>query len=181
MTSRATARPTRPFARPAEALRPGCSRTTARDRRAARRSTRATNVEIVCLERPGAAAPLRPEAAILVLHRAGNGRRSRRRHRGPALARSRDGARATWRDARRRPEATRSSVRASGFSSTRREVFAATPIERRKRRVDQVAKIVLAVVTASLVLPLVGILAYLVVKAWPVLSWRSSSRTRRTT
>ncbi len=54
---------------------------------------------------------------------------------------------------------------------TRREVFAASPIERRKAVIDQVAKVVLGAVTASLVLPLLAILAYLLVKAWPALSW----------
>jgi phosphate transport system permease protein len=53
----------------------------------------------------------------------------------------------------------------------RREVFAASAMERRKARVDQAAKIVLAAVTGALVLPLVAILAYLVAKAWPALSW----------
>jgi phosphate transport system permease protein len=54
---------------------------------------------------------------------------------------------------------------------TRREVFAASPIERRKHLVDYVAKVVLGAVTASLVLPLLAILAYLLIKAWPALSW----------
>jgi phosphate transport system permease protein len=54
---------------------------------------------------------------------------------------------------------------------TRREVFAASPIERRKSRVDQIAKVALGVVTGALVAPLVAILAYLLVKAWPALSW----------
>jgi phosphate transport system permease protein len=53
----------------------------------------------------------------------------------------------------------------------RREVFAASAMERRKARVDQAAKIVLAAVTGALVLPLIAILAYLVAKAWPALSW----------
>ena len=53
---------------------------------------------------------------------------------------------------------------------TRREVFAASPTERRKGLIDQVAKFVLAAVTAALVLPLLAILAYLLVKAWPSLS-----------
>ena len=53
---------------------------------------------------------------------------------------------------------------------TRREVFAASPTERRKDLIDQVAKFALAAVTTALVLPLLAILAYLVVKAWPSLS-----------
>jgi phosphate transport system permease protein len=54
---------------------------------------------------------------------------------------------------------------------TRREVFAASPVERRKHRVDQIAKVVLGLVTASLVMPLLAIVTYLLVKAWPALSW----------
>jgi phosphate transport system permease protein len=53
---------------------------------------------------------------------------------------------------------------------TRREVFAEGPVERRKSLIDQIAKVALAIVTASLVLPLLGILTYLLVKAWPSLS-----------
>ncbi len=54
---------------------------------------------------------------------------------------------------------------------TRREVFAASPMERKKAVMDQVAKVLLAGVTASLVLPLLLLLAYLLAKAWPALSW----------
>jgi phosphate transport system permease protein len=54
---------------------------------------------------------------------------------------------------------------------TRREVFAASPVERRKHRVDLIAKVVLGIVTASLVVPLLAIITYLLVKAWPALSW----------
>ena len=53
---------------------------------------------------------------------------------------------------------------------TRREVFAASPTERRKDLFDRVAKVLLAAVTAALVFPLLAILAYLLVKAWPSLS-----------
>jgi phosphate transport system permease protein len=53
---------------------------------------------------------------------------------------------------------------------TRREVFAASPTERRKDLIDQVAKFALAAVTTALVLPLLAILAYLLIKAWPSLS-----------
>ena len=53
---------------------------------------------------------------------------------------------------------------------TRREAFAAGPGERRKALIDQVAKVALGAVTASLVLPLLAILTYLLVKAWPSLS-----------
>jgi len=50
--------------------------------------------------------------------------------------------------------------------------FTAGPIERRKAAVDRVVQIVLALVVAAIVTPLVAIVMYLVVKAWPMLSWR---------
>jgi phosphate transport system permease protein len=53
-----------------------------------------------------------------------------------------------------------------------REAFSEGPEERRKHAIDQVVEAALAVVTASIVLPLVAILGYLLVKAWPALSWR---------
>lgn len=52
-----------------------------------------------------------------------------------------------------------------------RQLFTAGPIERRKRLVERVVYVVLLLTTVALVLPLLGILTYLVVKAWPVLSW----------
>lgn len=51
-----------------------------------------------------------------------------------------------------------------------REVFSATPNDRRKRRREQVAKWVFFVMTMMLVVPLVWILVHLVYKAWPVLT-----------
>src|SRR2546422_361527 len=53
-----------------------------------------------------------------------------------------------------------------------RDVFIAGPIERRKAAVDRLVQIVLALVVAAIVAPLVAIVAYLVIKAWPILSWR---------
>ena len=53
---------------------------------------------------------------------------------------------------------------------TRRVPFAASPNERRKVLIDRCAKVVLAGVTAALVLPLLAILSYLLVKAWPSLT-----------
>jgi phosphate transport system permease protein len=50
-------------------------------------------------------------------------------------------------------------------------LFAAGAIERRKQRVETLVAGALAVVTFSLVLPLVALFAHLFVKAWPVLSW----------
>jgi phosphate transport system permease protein len=49
--------------------------------------------------------------------------------------------------------------------------FAPGPIERWKRLVERVAHALLLLTTATLLLPLLAILVYLVVKAWPVLSW----------
>jgi phosphate transport system permease protein len=51
-----------------------------------------------------------------------------------------------------------------------REVFSATPIDRKKRRHEAIAKVVLLAMTMLLVVPLVWILAHLGMKAWPVLS-----------
>ncbi len=50
-------------------------------------------------------------------------------------------------------------------------VFAATDIALRKQKVERLIRILLTVVTIALVVPLLAILATLVVKAWPVLSW----------
>ena len=63
----------------------------------------------------------------------------------------------------------------------RREVFAASAMERRKARVDQVAKIVLAAVTGALVLPLVAILPTWSSRRGPRCRGVSWSRIHRTT
>jgi phosphate transport system permease protein len=49
--------------------------------------------------------------------------------------------------------------------------FTETPIGRRKRRFEVVAKTVFGLMALAMVVPLICIVAYLVVKAWPVLSW----------
>jgi phosphate transport system permease protein len=49
-------------------------------------------------------------------------------------------------------------------------VFALTAVERKKRRVEGFVRIIFGAITLSLVVPLVAILAYLLVQAWPVLS-----------
>lgn len=49
--------------------------------------------------------------------------------------------------------------------------FAAGTVERRKQLVERVAAGVLGIATVALVVPLIGILTVLVVKAWPALSW----------
>lgn len=51
------------------------------------------------------------------------------------------------------------------------QLFTPGPVERSKRRAERLAYAVLLVITAALVLPLVAILGYLVMKAWPALSW----------
>ena len=48
--------------------------------------------------------------------------------------------------------------------------FAPSPLEKHKKTKETAAKVVLAGVTASLVVPVVAIIGYLLVKAWPVLS-----------
>jgi phosphate transport system permease protein len=49
--------------------------------------------------------------------------------------------------------------------------FAPSPLEKRKRIKEIIAEWFLAAVTLSLVVPVVAILAYLVIQAWPVLSF----------
>lgn len=51
-----------------------------------------------------------------------------------------------------------------------REVFSATPVDRRKRRSERIAQIVFGLMTLMLVVPLVLILSHLLYKAWPVLT-----------
>jgi phosphate transport system permease protein len=49
--------------------------------------------------------------------------------------------------------------------------FAETAIGRRKRRYELVAKGVFGLMAAAMVVPLVAIVVYLLVRAWPLLSW----------
>lgn len=56
-----------------------------------------------------------------------------------------------------------------GSESLARATFAATPHERRKARIEAIVRVVLMAATACLVAPMLAILAYLVVRAWPVL------------
>src|SRR5688572_3650957 len=49
--------------------------------------------------------------------------------------------------------------------------FAASPVERRKLLVERIAGTILGIVTCALVVPLVGIMAILLVKAMPMLTW----------
>ena len=50
-------------------------------------------------------------------------------------------------------------------------LFVPGPVELRKRVVERLVYAILLLTTAALVLPLLIILGYLLVKAWPVLSW----------
>ena len=56
-------------------------------------------------------------------------------------------------------------------SAVNAPLFVPGPMEIRKQRYDRFAGVVLLLITAVLVVPLVAILVYLLVKAWPVLSW----------
>lgn len=51
------------------------------------------------------------------------------------------------------------------------QLFAATPLVRRKQRTERVAKYVFLTMALLMVLPLMLIIGYLVHEAWPVLSW----------
>jgi phosphate transport system permease protein len=48
--------------------------------------------------------------------------------------------------------------------------FTATPFDRRKQRCEQAARAILFAMTAAMIVPLVLIVGYLVVRAWPILS-----------
>jgi phosphate transport system permease protein len=50
-------------------------------------------------------------------------------------------------------------------------LFTQGPVGRRTAAVDRVVQVVLATMAAAIVLPLLAIVAYLIVKAWPTLSW----------
>ena len=50
--------------------------------------------------------------------------------------------------------------------------YAAGAVEQRKQRIDRLSRMLLLGVTAALIAPLVAVLGYLVVSAWPALSWR---------
>ncbi|MGH8430509.1 MAG: PstA family ABC transporter permease, partial [Solimonas sp.] len=52
----------------------------------------------------------------------------------------------------------------------RSPIFVAGTVERRKAVIDNIARIILMIITASLVLPLLAILGDLFVKAWPMLT-----------
>src|SRR5438552_13749499 len=50
--------------------------------------------------------------------------------------------------------------------------FHATAIERGSKRRQRIARVVFAVMAFALVVPVVSILIYLLVKAWPILSFK---------
>lgn len=60
---------------------------------------------------------------------------------------------------------------AAGSAVTSEPVFAATPIQLRKQASERGVRIVLLGVTILLIVPLALILSYVLVKAWPSLSW----------
>jgi len=64
-----------------------------------------------------------------------------------------------------------SAVSAGTVSAVPATRFTAGKVEKRKLLVERVAAGVLGITTSALVVPLVGILTVLVVKAWPALSW----------
>lgn len=68
-------------------------------------------------------------------------------------------------------EGDMSRVVTSGPGTDGQQLFLAGPIELRKRRIERLASFILLLITAALVLPLIAILSYLLVRAWPVLSW----------
>lgn len=49
--------------------------------------------------------------------------------------------------------------------------FVETPLVRRKRRFELIAKTIFGLMALAMVVPLVAIVVYLVVRAWPLLSW----------
>jgi phosphate transport system permease protein len=58
-----------------------------------------------------------------------------------------------------------------GIWLQRREIFTPTELERRKEIKEQIAKHIFMCMAMMLVIPLLAILSYLVIKAWPALSW----------
>jgi len=53
----------------------------------------------------------------------------------------------------------------------RREIFTPTTLEHRRQKKEQIAKYIFMTMALALVLPVVAILAYLTIKAWPALRW----------
>ncbi len=51
------------------------------------------------------------------------------------------------------------------------ERFRETAFSRKKRRAELYARVVFGLMALALVVPLVGIVSYLVIQAWPLLSW----------
>jgi len=63
------------------------------------------------------------------------------------------------------------ATRYGGVSADGRRLFTAGRIERRKQRTERAVRVFLLLATGALVVPLLAIVGYLVVKAWPALSW----------
>src|SRR5436190_14792313 len=52
-----------------------------------------------------------------------------------------------------------------------RAIFTKGPIERRKGLVDRIVQVTLALVVGAMILPLLAIVGYLLMRAWPALTW----------
>jgi phosphate transport system permease protein len=63
------------------------------------------------------------------------------------------------------------TLTAHGLTDEPNTRFLATDVERRKLLVERIAATILGIVTCALVLPLVGIMAVLLTKAMPMLTW----------
>jgi phosphate transport system permease protein len=61
-------------------------------------------------------------------------------------------------------------VNKSSETPAARALFTASPLERRKKIKERIAQGILAIITFSLVAPVMVILGYLLIKAWPALS-----------
>ena len=83
-----------------------------------------------------------------------------------------------WPDLRRAIEALADLRRQGGLAIgagdhvrvNMRAMFSSTPLDRKKRRAEWIAKSIFFCMTMALVLPVIGILSYLFMKAWPALS-----------
>jgi phosphate transport system permease protein len=124
-------------------------------------------LELVYLENPGSAAPLRgpPQCSYFVdVHSDDPAADGSEPHPWPSLEAAIQGLRRRHMNngARLKP--------GSRIRLNFRQVFTATRIERTKRRREIIAQYTLLAMTLLLVAPLLFILSYLLVKAWPALS-----------
>jgi len=131
-----------------------------------RRGARPPRLELVCLARPGAASPSpgQPRWRYFV---------------DPTAAGEGDGTELspwpTWEAAstalQERVQTGTLQLRPrERLCVVQREVFTPTDLEKRKRRKEQLARFTFMAMALICVVPVVAILAYLMVKAWPILS-----------